>query len=95
MTEQSKFRVCQDRCPADYGFPDIHEKIVEKIEQDPHKVYKAAGCLGVCTRLGGVDNRPVGGIGNFEEITSDDVRLGLFALNESNKITRVYLDEIL
>jgi len=93
MTEHTKFRICQDRCPEDYGYPETHAMIVDKIEQNPLRVYKAAGCLGICNKLGGVNSRPVGGIGNFEEITSVGVREGVFAFNESGQVTRLYLDK--
>jgi hypothetical protein len=92
MSNQSKFRVCQDRCPEDYGYPEVHSKIVERIESDPHKLYVAARCLGICTMSGGVNNRPEGGIGNFEEITEVSVRRGRFEFNEQGKISRKYLD---
>jgi hypothetical protein len=91
MAEQSKFRVCQNRCPEDYGHPDVHAAIVEKLEQDPNKLYVAAGCLGICSKLGGVNNRSEGGIGNFEEITPVSVRQGKFVFNEQGKVTREYL----
>jgi hypothetical protein len=92
MTEQSKFRVCQDRCPEDYGYPEVHAAICERIEQDPDKLYVAAKCLGICIRFGGVNNRPVGGIGNFEKITEVGVRRGRFEFNEQGKVTPRYLD---
>lgn len=91
MTELSKFYVCTGRCPEDYGFPEVHQKIMSRLSQKPDVEVIEKDCVGVCTRLGGAAMRPEGGIGNFQVVNSEGLKDGIFAFNEEEKVAKVYI----
>jgi hypothetical protein len=90
---KTTIRVCNDRCPGDYGKQELLEKIESRLEIDSEYELVKSGCLRICQKLGGTNNRPACGVGNFEVLVEDSKpNQGVFMITEEGKIKREFLE---